>query len=134
MQSFVLALYNEDLLATVMTPERVQGTFRELSLRAEKGRIIVFAVDKMLIGYAILIFFWSNEFGGNLVEVDELFVTTAYRSRGIGSTFFQWLEDEFRGKAVALGLQVAQTNDRAFKFYQRMGFSLSPDRHLWKPL
>ena len=133
-QDFALTLYNEDLSATVMTPERVQKTFRELSLRPEKGRIIVFEVGKMLVGYAILAFLWSNEFGGDFVEVDELFVSPSYRSRGIGSMFFQWLEDEFHGEAVALGLQVAQTNDRAFEFYQRMGFDLSPDHHLWKPL
>lgn len=133
-QGFVLSLYNQDLLETVMTPERVQRTFQELRLRPEKGRIIVFELDDQLVGYAILIFFWSNEFGGDFVEVDELFVAKEYRSRGIGAAFFRWLETEFRGKAVALGLQVALANDRAFEFYQRMGFDLSPDRHLWKPL
>lgn len=133
-QGFVLSLYNEDLLGTVMTAERVQNTFRELGLRPEKGRIIVFEVDKILVGYAILIFCWSNEFGGDFVDVDELFVAEAYRSRGVGSAFLQWLEAEFRGQAVALGLQVALTNDRAFEFYLRMGFDLSPDYHLWKPL
>lgn len=133
-QGFVLSLYNEDLLETVMTPERVQRTFRELQLRPEKGRIIVFERDEILVGYAILIFFWSNEFGGDFVDIDELFVSREYRSDGIGAAFFQWLEAEFRDKAVALGLQVALTNDRAFEFYRRMGFELSPDRHLWKLL
>jgi GNAT superfamily N-acetyltransferase len=133
-QGFVLSLYNQDLLETVMTPERVQGTIQELQLHPEKGQIVVFEKNEELVGYAILIFFWSNEFGGNFVEVDELFVSREYRSQGIGAAFFQWLEAEFRGKAVALGLQVAQTNDRAFEFYQRMGFDLSPDCHLWKPL
>lgn len=133
-QDFVLSLYNEDLSETVMMPERVQRTFQELQLRPEKGRIIVFERDHKLVGYAILIFFWSNEFGGDFVEIDELFVDKTERSRGIGAAFFQWLEAQFRGKAVALGLQVAPTNDRAFEFYRRMGFNPSPDRHLWKPL
>jgi GNAT superfamily N-acetyltransferase len=133
-QGFVLSLYNEDLLETVMTSERVQRTFQELQLRPEKGRLIVFEMNERLVGYAILIFFWSNEFGGDFVEVDELFVCKEYRSQGIGAAFLQWLEAQFRGQAVALGLQVAQTNDRAFEFYRRMGFNPSPDRHLWKPL
>jgi GNAT superfamily N-acetyltransferase len=83
-QGFVLSLYNEDLLETVMTSERVQRTFQELQLRPEKGRLIVFEMNERLVGYAILIFFWSNEFGGDFVEVDELFVCKEYRSQGIG--------------------------------------------------
>lgn len=133
-QGFVLSLYNEDPLGTVMTPERVQKTFQEFNLRPDKGCIIGFDIAGVLVGYAILVFFWSNEFGGDFVEVDELFVVAGYRSRGIGSAFFQWLEAEFRGKAVALGLQVAPSNDRACEFYQRMGFGLAPNRHLWKIL
>jgi len=131
-QGFVLSLYNEDFLETAMTPERVQSTFQEFSLRPEKGRIIVFEIAGMVVGYAILVFFWSNEFGGDFVEVDELFVAAGYRSRGIGSAFFRWLDTEFAENAVALGLQVSQTNDRAFEFYRRIGFDLSPNRHLWK--
>lgn len=133
-QGFVLSLYSEDLSETVMTPEKAQSTFQEFSLRPDKGRIIVFEMAGVLVGYAILVFFWSNEFGGDFVEVDELFVAPSYRSRGIGSAFFQWLEAEFQKKAVAFGLQVALANDRAFKLYQRMGFDLSPNRHLWKLL
>ncbi len=31
-----------------------------------------------LVGYAILIPYWSNEFGGNLLFIDELFVSPAF--------------------------------------------------------
>lgn len=36
-QGFVLSLYNQDLLETVMTPERVQGTIRGVAVASREG-------------------------------------------------------------------------------------------------
>jgi hypothetical protein len=44
-----------------------------------------------LLGYALLIPYWSNEFGGVLLFVDELFVLREVRNRGIGHSFFRFL-------------------------------------------
>jgi GNAT superfamily N-acetyltransferase len=57
-----------------------------------------------------------------------------YRNRGIGRAFFQWLEETWSGKAVALSLQATPTNYSAVTFYKRLGFEASPNRHLMKLL
>ncbi|MBR8833038.1 MAG: GNAT family N-acetyltransferase [Stigonema ocellatum SAG 48.90 = DSM 106950] len=131
-QNYVLSLYSKDPSGMEMTPKKIQNTFEEFILRPEKGRIIVFDIDKTVVGYAILVFFWSNEFGGDVIEVDELFVQEDYRNRGIGKIFFQWLQETWHSKAVALALQTTPTNKRAMAFYQRLGFSLSKNFHLIK--
>ena len=132
-QNHVLSLYSKDPNYLEMTPDKIQNTFQEFTLRPEKGRIIVFEIDNTIVGYAILVFFWSNEFGGDVIEVDELFVQSNYRNRGIGKTFLHWLEETWQG-AVAFALQTTPTNDRAIAFYKRMGFSVSKNFHFIKAM
>ena len=131
-QSYVLSLYQEDAPGKEMTSKNIQKTFQEFTLRPEKGHIIVFEIDNTVIGYAILVCFWSKEFGGDFIEIDELFVQEDYRNLGIAQTFFQLLEETWRGKAVALSLQATPNNERAIALYQRIGFSVSKNLHFIK--
>jgi ribosomal protein S18 acetylase RimI-like enzyme len=56
-------------------------------------------------------------------EVDSIFVTAAYRGRGIGSRLLEraldWLAT---AGADSIKIQVAAGNEAAFAFYQRYGF------------
>ena len=131
-QNHVLSLYRKELPGMEMTSSKIRSTFKEFTLRPEKGRIIAFEMDNTVVGYAILVFFWSNEFGGDFIEVDELFVQEGYRNRGIGKMFFHWLEETWYGKAVGLALQTLPSNERAIAFYKRMGFSVSKNLHFMK--
>ncbi len=133
-QNHVLSLYTEDLPGREMNPGKILNTFQEFASKPEKGQIIVFDLSNKVVGYAILVLFWSNEYGGDFIEVDELFVQENYRNRGIGRAFFQWLEETWSGKAVALSLQTTPTNYSAVTFYKRIGFEASPNRHLMKLL
>ena len=44
-------------------------------------KILLFKQHRKIIGYALLINYWSNEYGGDIVYVDELFVKESYRSK-----------------------------------------------------
>ena len=133
-QNHVLSLYQEDPPGMEMNRQKVENTFWEFTNRSDKGRIIVFDKDNTVVGYAILVFFWSNEYGGDFIEIDELFVLKDYRGRGIGTAFFQWVEETWGEKAVALALQTTPSNESAVAFYERMGFRRSPNHHFMKLL
>jgi ribosomal protein S18 acetylase RimI-like enzyme len=75
-----------------------------------------------LLGYALLIPYWSNEFGGVLLFVDELFVLREVRNRGIGHSFFRFLTPDRPFDAVALGLEVSPHNAKARRLYESLGF------------
>lgn len=76
----------------------------------------------------ILVFFWSNEYGGNIVIIDELFVKEEYRSQGIGTEFFSFAE-KFNNKA-AIQLETTPFNKRALDYYKRLGFVPDENTHL----
>lgn len=133
-QNHVLSLHSKDSLKMRTAPPNIQSTFQEFSMKPEKGQIIVFDVNHTVIGYAILVFFWSNEYGGNFIDIDELFVQEDHRNCGIGSLFFQWLEAIWQERAVAFSLQATLKNDGAIAFYRRIGFSESPSVHFIKTM
>src|SRR5215813_12986771 len=82
------ALYAEDEPASAPDYGRFPLTIERLRSEPDRGRIVLFMEDESLCGYALLIPYWSNEFGGGLLFVDELFVTPNARNRGIGRQFF----------------------------------------------
>ncbi len=116
------ALYTEDQPS--VNTDRFPLTIERLLREPDRGRIILFQEGGLLRGYALLIPYWSNEFGGTLLFVDELFVAPEARSRGIGRRFFQFLNEQRPFDAVALALEVSPHNTRARRFYESMGFSL----------
>ena len=117
----VLDFYKEIPSIKKVRNQNVEYTISELQQYPEKGIIIVFEVNEGVVGYAILIFFWSNEFGGNFVNVDELYVKPEFRNQGIGNQFFSYLKQKFT-TAVAIQLEVNPQNKKAYQFYQKMGF------------
>lgn len=86
--------------------------------------------DNKNIGYALLVFFWSNEYGGNILTVDELFVKADFRGQGIGTDFFSFI-DKLENKA-AIRLETTPGNLRALEYYKRMGFVPDGNNHLIK--
>ena len=121
-----LALYVED-----PTPEQPQPDARSVrrtlaALRAEplRGRAVVLDLGGDVCGHAFLISFWSNELGGDVCTIDELYV--APRARGAGHAT-ALLEELARGRrypnAVALQLEVTPQNARAHALYRRLGFA-----------
>jgi len=129
-QRLVDELYATDAGADRVKPN-IALTFAEFQRCPEKGRIVAFDWNGHLIGYAIIVFFWSNEFCGDVIEVDELFVDGHHRRLGIGRRFFEWLESAYPGCA-GLSLQVSAQNKDAARLYESLGFKQTANRHLIK--
>lgn len=126
---FVAHMYEEDSDAHSGEPD-IDKTFRHFAEHPDTGRLVVFTVSGELAGYAILVYFWSNESQGNVIDIDEVYVAPTYRSHGIGRQFFEWLKQSHGTNAVGWSLQVSQSNKRARKLYERLGFAPSPNQHM----
>ena len=84
-----------------------------------------------LIAYVALCFGYSIEFGGRDAFVDEAFVVTEARGRGVGRRLLEHALDEAELLGVrAIHLEVAGTNVRARSLYESLGFELRSEFHL----
>ncbi len=127
----VLALYTEDPEGEPVTVDKIRLTVKEAALHPDKLRIILFEQGDSIVGYSILTFFWSNEHGGDIVNIDEIFVDPSYRGKGIGASFIGGLFQRFPS-AVGLKLEVSPSNHRARKAYEKAGFEEAPNIHMIK--
>ena len=113
---FITSFYTEDMYEKQITPKKIKNTIQELEKHPEKGCIIVAEDTDKIIGYAIVINYWSNEYGGNVLHLDEFYVLPAYRRKGIGTQFLNYIKAEKICSPVALKLEVTKHNKKAQKF------------------
>ena len=116
------SLYQEDPFAPDAKREQFPRTIQHLLACPDQGRIVLFVERDAVCGYALLIPFWSNEFGGNVVVIDEIYVRPNFRNRGIAKAFFSLVTAEKPFNAVAMGLEVSPDNSAARRLYASLGF------------
>jgi len=134
---FMLGLYKEDPSPNTITLETIARTLQESIQHPEKLQLIAFELADpnrplQLIGYSLLVFYWSNELGGNVIFIDELFIATAFRGQGIATQFFTWLEQTFSPHTQGFALETTPTNVRARALYEKLGFRPYKNQLLFK--
>ncbi len=118
-----LALYVEDPSPESVDAAQVRRTIAALRDDPRRGRVLVLD-EGGVCGHAFLISFWSNELGGDVCTIDELFVAPRARGRGHAGALLDalaagaWWHD-----AVAVALEVTPDNRRARALYERHGFA-----------
>jgi GNAT superfamily N-acetyltransferase len=76
------------------------------------------------IGYIIITFGWSLEFGGMDGFIDELYIRPGVRGRGVASETLQSLPRALGDAGLkALHLEVDTANDSTRRLYTRAGFA-----------
>jgi GNAT superfamily N-acetyltransferase len=133
--SLMLALYAEDPAPTALSRDGGRATLAALAREPIRGVALVHEPERhgdassgatvALEGYALLCSFWSNELGGEVCIIDELYVIPSARGRGIGTGLVTGLlrrELPWFERAVSVELEVTPSNARARALYERLGF------------
>lgn len=113
-------------------PFKRQATRRALAQLLEDerlGAVWTFRRQEEVVGYLVVTFGFSLEFGGRDAFVDELFVLEEHRGQGFGSRALRLAATHCRRWGVAaLHLEIEDGNDRAEALYARKGFKLHSRR------
>ena len=87
------------------------------------GAAYLIGPSRAPIGYLVVTFGWSLEFGGLDGFLDEIYVRPGVRGRGIASEVLQALPSALAGAGLkALHLEVAKDAVRTQALYKRAGF------------
>ena len=118
-------LQREDPGPWPVNGRQMRQTLQVLRREPWRGRAVVLEVRRRIVGYALLIAYWSNELGGEVCGIDELYVARAFRSRGHGAALFEAIERGALGSGSLVGaaLGVTPGNGRARALYERLGFA-----------
>jgi len=124
LSEMVISLYSEDPSGEKMNDKKIENTICYIQSHPDNGRIEMIIHDQLVIGYAIIVYFWSNEYGGSVLLLDELFMREEFRGKGIGTGFLKNLISAESGKCKAIFLEVIPSNTKAMEFYRKAGFMI----------
>lgn len=85
------------------------------------SKIFILQYDGQVAGYANIAFTYSIEAGGKVVLLEELFIKEQFRGKGLGRTFFEYVETNYPAKRYRL--EVTDCNVGAKKLYEKLGYS-----------
>ena len=88
----------------------------------------LFEEDGEIAGYAQLSRSYSQEAGGTVVWVEEIYVRPEFRGAGLGRALLRMLPE--LAPAARYRLEIEPDNARAEKLYREMGFDLLPYRQM----
>src|SRR5262245_59233023 len=89
-----VTLNDEDPGPDPVPPAHARRTLEVLREEPVRGGALVLEIDGGVFGYALLIAFWSNELGGEVCTIDELYIAPSKRGRGHATRLFEELAAE----------------------------------------
>ncbi|MFU0832229.1 MAG: GNAT family N-acetyltransferase [Oscillospiraceae bacterium] len=118
--------YSSDAVCHRIPSSNFESTFTELMRSQVYAEAYVFEYRDKIAGYALLAKTFSQEAGGMVVWIEELYVKPEFRGHGLGQEFFEYLKDHLPKNTKRLRLEVTKGNQRAASFYRQLGFQDLP--------
>ena len=101
-----------------MDVEVAKNLFQEFITNEHLGKSWLIYSENEIVGYIILTFIFSFEYGGKIAFVDELFIKETARGKGIGKEAIQFIQREVPKLSLKLlYLEVEPHNENAQKLY-----------------
>ena len=116
----VKAFYSSDAVLHNIPDENITKTFEELMQSETYIECYIFEKDEKRVGYALLAKMYSQEAGGEVLWIDEIYILPQYRSQGIGNKFFEYLKTNTN--VARLRLEFCPNNQKAIEVYKHQGF------------
>ena len=111
--------FNESFVAN-----RTKPALLHLIATLSLGRVWLIKLDDALVGYCVVVHFFSLEYGGQIAILDELYVVPEQRGKQLGTHALAHVEAYARANAMAaVTLEVDHANVRARRLYERSGFT-----------
>jgi hypothetical protein len=81
--------------------------------------------DKLKIVGICGIWYMTRHYIGKSMEVDHVVIDNAYRSKGLGRIFFDWIYEHVKSKGCeASELNAYVNNPKSHKFYYNEGYNI----------
>ncbi len=106
-----------------------------LTLSPSPVRPLLLRDNGNIIGYMLIVLYYSNEYNGFIAMLDEFFILPEHRGRGFGGAALKLLKDWVVERGLrGLTLEIVGKEPPARRLYERHGFSLPERRTMsWFP-
>lgn len=121
--NFARIFYSSDAVDHDIPDSYIVRTFEEFFKTEQYIEGYIFEYDNKEVGYALLSKTFSQEAGGIVFWIEELYILEEYRSKGLGKEFFDFMEKKVIQDNIArVRLEISPSNKKAKKLYKNKGF------------
>lgn len=120
--SMATAFYQSDAVSHPIPEAHFIRTFALCMEQSPYVRGLMLEYERDSAGFALLALTHSNEAGGLVVWLEELYLLPKHRGKGFGKALFAFVEAEYKSTAVRYRLEVAKTNEAAIRLYHTLGY------------
>jgi GNAT superfamily N-acetyltransferase len=121
-----LCEFAEDFLLKMharATGKDARQVFQQVIRHADTGIIIVAEHKTGICAYAYAMYQWRSEFGGETMDMVELFVEQAWRNKGVAGSLIAFLIDNARQRGVRrISAEVHPGNSTIERMLESSGF------------
>lgn len=114
--------YSSDAVLHPVPKEHLERTFTELINRSPFLDGCKIIHSGITAGFALFAITYSQEAGGKVLWLEELYIKEEFRSLGLGGKFFEEILKKLPNDFKRIRLEVEDDNDGAIRFYKRFGF------------
>lgn len=86
------------------------------------AELFLFEYEGNPAGYGLIAKTFSQEAGGMVCWIEEVYIREKFRSKGLGRKFFRFIQDEFGTDTARFRLEVEEENHRAVTLYKKLGY------------
>lgn len=113
--------YGGEACMHTVPEENFEATLQECLRSQDYSRVLMLEDESGIVGFLVLAFTFSNEAGGKVVWLEELYFDEKARGKGYGREVFAWVEETYKD-ARRFRLEATNANKRAIALYERLGY------------
>ena len=130
---FADEFYHSSAVDHTIPKSHHENTFCELMKSNTYALAYIIEYNQKSVGYALLSKTYSNEAGGIVIWIEELFILSEYRGLGLGKYALNCIGSLFND-VKRFRLEITPTNEKAKKLYQLEGFEILDYRQMFKDI
>lgn len=112
--------YNSPAVLSPIPNSHFENTFEEFINSNTYAEAFIFECDNKIAGYGLIAKTYSQEAGGIVIWIEEIYVKSEFRNQGLGSEFIKYIKDNIPAKRYRL--ETEPENIKAQQLYKRHGF------------
>lgn len=112
--------YNSPAVLSPVPKSHFEATFDELMNGSQFAEGFIFEADGNVAGYGLIARTYSQEAGGIVIWIEEIYIKSRFRNKGLGSEFIKYVKENIPAKRYRL--ETEPENTKAQELYKRHGF------------